>query len=72
MTLKDAMTQYDEDAIVAEAVRGEANAANVYAAAIVRAVPSAARKLIEVQYQQILEPQRQVEALAWQRERRVG
>lgn len=62
MTLKDTMIPFDEDAIVAEAVRGEATAANVYAEAIQGILPPVARDLIESQYQQILEAQRQVES----------
>jgi uncharacterized protein (TIGR02284 family) len=64
MTLKDAMTQYDDDAIIAEAVRGEAVAANEYAEAILGILPPAARELIESQYQQILEAQRQIDELS--------
>ena len=67
MTLKDAMTNYDENEILVEAVRGEAVAANVYAEAIGGVLPPRVRDLIESQYQQILEAQRQLDVMAFVR-----
>lgn len=61
MMVKDASTRYDEDAILAEAVRGEATAANTYASAVLGVLPPAARALIEAQYATILGVQRQLE-----------
>ena len=54
----------DDDAIIAEAVRGEAVAANEYAEAILGILPPAARELIESHDQQILETQRQIDELS--------
>lgn len=63
MMLKDAMTNYDEDAVMVEAGRGEAVAANTYAEAILAWLPPDGRPLIETQYQQILAAQRDIEDL---------
>jgi uncharacterized protein (TIGR02284 family) len=63
MMLKDAMTNYDEDAVMVEASRGEAAAANTYAEAIMAWLPPDGRPLIETQYQQILAAQREIEEL---------
>lgn len=63
MKVKDAMTNYDEDAVMVEAARGEAAAANTYAAAIMAWLPPDGRPLIETQYQQILATQSEIEAL---------
>ena len=61
MMVKDASTHYDEDSILAEAVRGEAAAANTYANAVLGVLPPTARSLIERQYATILNVQRQLE-----------
>ena len=61
MMVKDASTRYDEDAILAEAVRGESAAANTYASAVLGVLPPTARGLIEKQYAEILGVQRQLE-----------
>ena len=63
MMVKDAMTNYDEDAVMVEAARGEAAAANTYAEAILAWLPPDVRPLIETQYQQILAAQREIEDL---------
>jgi uncharacterized protein (TIGR02284 family) len=63
MMIKDAMTNYDEDAVMVEAGRGEAAAANAYAEAITAWLPPGVRPLIETQYQQILAAQREIEDL---------
>ena len=63
MMLKDAMTNYDEDAVLVEAARGEAVAANAYAEAILAWLPPDVRPLVETQYQQILAAQREIEDL---------
>jgi uncharacterized protein (TIGR02284 family) len=62
MAIRDAMSNYDEEAIVAEAVRGEAVAARTYAEAILGILPPMAREVIESQYRQLLDSQRQLEA----------
>ena len=61
MMVKDAGTRYDEDAILAEAVRGEAAAANTYATAVLGVLPPTARALVEKQYALILGVQRQLD-----------
>ena len=61
MMVKDASTRYDEDAILAEAVRGEAAAANTYADAVLGVLPPTARSVVEKQYAMILGVQRQLE-----------
>ena len=63
MMVKDAMTNHDEDAVMVEAVRGEAAAATAYAEAITAWLPPDGRPLIETQYQQILAAQRELEDL---------
>ena len=63
MMLKDAMTNYDEDAVMVEAARGEAVAGNAYAEAIMAWLPPDVRPLIETQYQQILAAQREIDQL---------
>lgn len=63
MRLKDAMTSYDEGAVMVEAARGEAVAANTYAEAIMAWLPPDARPLVETQYQQVLAAQREIEDL---------
>ena len=63
MMLKDAMTNHDEDAVIVEAVRGEAAAANAYAEAVMSVLPPDARPMIDRQYEQIRNAQRELEAL---------
>jgi uncharacterized protein (TIGR02284 family) len=65
MTVKDAMTHYDEASILAEAIRGEREAANAYADAVMGVLPPDAREVIEQQYQAVLEMQRQLDRLAF-------
>lgn len=60
MTVKDAM-RYDADGILAEAVRGEAAAANVYAAEMQGVLPPEARTIIERQYAMVLGSQRRLD-----------
>lgn len=62
MKLKDAMTNYDEDAVIQEAVRGEAAAADAYAEAVMSFMPPNARPIIEKQYEQIRNVQRDLDA----------
>ena len=63
MMVKDAMTNYDEDAIMSEAERGEAVAANTYAEAVMGVLPSDARPIIDAQYAAIRAAQRQLDEL---------
>ena len=63
MMVKDAMTNYDEDAVMVEAARGDAAAGNTYAEAMMAWLPPDVRPLIETQYQQILSAQREIEEL---------
>ena len=63
MMLKDAMTNYDEDAVMVEAVRGEAAAANAYAEAVLSVLPPDARPIIDRQYEQIRNAQRELDEL---------
>lgn len=63
MMLKDAITNYDEDAIMREAARGEAAAANTYAAAVMGVLPPEARPIIDQQYEQIRNAQRELDQL---------
>jgi uncharacterized protein (TIGR02284 family) len=63
MMLKDAITNHDEDAVMVEAERGEAAAANAYAEALTALLPPDVHPLIETQYQQILAAQREIEEL---------
>ena len=63
MMVKDAMTNYDEDAVMVEAARGETAAANAYAEAIMAWLPPDVRPLIETQYQHVLAAQREIEDL---------
>jgi uncharacterized protein (TIGR02284 family) len=64
MIFKDAMTHYDEPSVLAEAIRGEREAANAYADAVMGVLPPDAREVIEQQYQAVLEMQRQLDRLA--------
>jgi uncharacterized protein (TIGR02284 family) len=63
MMLKDAISNYDEDAVMAEAVRGENSAANTYAEAVMDLLPPDARPTIERQYEQIRASQRELDEL---------
>jgi uncharacterized protein (TIGR02284 family) len=63
MMFKDAMTKYDEDAIMVEAVRGENVAANTYAEAVMNVLPPDARPIIDKQYEQIRNSQRELDQL---------
>ena len=63
MMLKDAMMNYDEDAVMVEAVRGEAAAANTYAEAVMGVLPPDARPIIDQQYEQIRGAQRELDEL---------
>ena len=63
MMVKDAITNYDEDAVMVEAARGEAAAANTYAEAIMAWLPPDVRPLIETQHQRILAAQSEIEEL---------
>ena len=63
MKLKDAITKYDEDAVMAEAIRGETAAANTYAEAVMSVLPPGARPVIDRQYEQIRSAQRELDQL---------
>jgi uncharacterized protein (TIGR02284 family) len=63
MKIKDAITNYDEDAIMVEAERGEAAAANAYAEAVMGVLPPDARPIIEAQYAAIRSAQRELDEL---------
>jgi uncharacterized protein (TIGR02284 family) len=63
MKVKDAVTNYDEDAIMVEAIRGENVAANTYAEAVMAVVPPEARPIIDRQYEQIRSAQRELDQL---------
>jgi uncharacterized protein (TIGR02284 family) len=63
MMLKDAVTKYDEDAIMVEAIRGENAAANTYADAVTDVLPPEARPIIDRQYEQIRNAQRELDQL---------
>ena len=63
MMVKDALTNYDEDAVLQEAVRGEAAAADAYADAVMSFLPPNARPIIEKQYEQIRNVQRDLDEL---------
>jgi uncharacterized protein (TIGR02284 family) len=61
MAVKEALTTYDEDAVLQEAVRGEAAAADAYAEATMSILPPNARPIIEKQYEQIRNVQRDLD-----------
>jgi uncharacterized protein (TIGR02284 family) len=63
MMLKDAISNYDEDAVMIEAVRGEASAANAYAEAVMGVLPPDARPIVDRQYEQIRFAQRELDQL---------
>lgn len=64
MIVKDAWSEYDEAAVLAEAVRGEAFAANAYAGAVSNILPPNARPVIERQYDAIRGVQRELDEFA--------
>lgn len=64
MKIKDAITQYDESCVLAEAIRGEAAAANTYADAVMGLLPPNARPVVEAQYRGIREVQRDLDAIS--------
>lgn len=63
MMLKDAVTGYDEEAVMREAIRGEAAAANAYAEAVMGVLPPEARPVIDRQHEQIRNAQRELDQL---------
>lgn len=64
MIVKDAMTKYDESTVLAEAIRGEAVAADTYADAVMSLLPPNSRPVIERQYETIRGVQRELDELA--------
>ena len=64
MIVKDALQQYDESAVLAEAIRGEAAAANTYADAVTSLLPPNSRPVIQRQYDSIRGVQRELGELA--------
>ena len=63
MMVKDTLTGHDECAVLAEARRGEAVAADVYADAIMSLLPPNARPIIERQYRAIRGVQHELDQL---------
>ena len=63
MKVKDAISNYDEDAVIVEAIRGEGAAANTYAEAVMGVLPPDARPIIDRQYEQIRNAQRELDQL---------
>jgi uncharacterized protein (TIGR02284 family) len=63
MKFKDAITKYDEDAVMAEAIRGETVAADTYAEAVMNVLPISARPIVDRQYEQIRSAQRELDQL---------
>jgi uncharacterized protein (TIGR02284 family) len=53
MRVWDAVTRYDDDAVLQEAIRGEAAAADAYAEAVMSFLPPDVRPIVEKQYEQI-------------------
>jgi uncharacterized protein (TIGR02284 family) len=66
MMLKDAMANYDEPLILAEAIRGEREAGNAYADAVMSFLPPDVRDLVEQQYDAIIAMQHELDRLAQQ------
>ena len=64
MIVKDAWTEHDESAVLAEAARGEAVAADTYAEAVSTILPPNARPVIERQFDEIRGVQRELDELA--------
>lgn len=64
MTLKDAMAKYDEPLILAEAIRGEREAGNAYADAVMSFLPPDVRGIVEQQYEAIIAMQHELDRLA--------
>lgn len=63
MIVKDAITHHDEHQVLAEALRGEAAAADTYADAVMSLLPPNARPVIERQYEEIRGMQRELDEL---------
>ena len=63
MTLKDALTRYDEAGILAEAERGEQAAAVAYDDALNSVLAPATRGVVEAQYADILKMRGRIHAL---------
>jgi len=63
MVVKDAITNDNEEAIMREAIRGEAAAANTYAEAVMDVLPPEARPVVDKQYEQIRYAQRELDQL---------
>lgn len=64
IVMKDAITEHDEAAILAEALRGEAVAARTYADAVTSLLPPNSRPVIERQYASIRGVQRELDEIA--------
>jgi uncharacterized protein (TIGR02284 family) len=64
MKFKDAVAHYDEPLILAEAIRGEREAGDAYADAVMSFLPPEAREVIEQQYSAVLATQRELDRLA--------
>ena len=64
MMIKDAMTGYDDRAVLAEAVRGESVAVDTYADAVTSLLPPNARPVIERQYSAIRTVQGELHEIA--------
>jgi uncharacterized protein (TIGR02284 family) len=62
MKIKDAASS-GEDGVIAEAIRGEAAAADTYAEAVMSVLPIGARSIVDRQYEQIRNAQRELEQL---------
>ena len=65
MILKDAMTQYDEPLILAETIRGEREAANAYAKAVLGVLAPDARSVVEQHYDAIIAMQHELDRFAY-------
>lgn len=63
--VKDALTGYDEGAVLAEALRGESVAANTYAEAVMNLLPPNARPVIERQYAEIRSVQHELDEITF-------
>jgi uncharacterized protein (TIGR02284 family) len=61
MMIQDAMAQYDEPLVLAQAIRGEREAANAYAGAVIGVLPSDVRGLVEQQYQAVIAMQHELD-----------
>jgi uncharacterized protein (TIGR02284 family) len=63
MAVRDAWAKYDEDALMAEAIRGENAAANTYAEAVMDVLPPQARPVVDRQYARIRNAQKELDQL---------